>query len=109
MLVGFFLLYLAVFIAVLYAIEWLLGVLSSITVTNSAECIVALGGMGAIAVLIRYNLGGIVIAVAIMVFWSLLLFGAGSAHMTTTLLLAAAALYAAAAATIMETLLRGRA
>jgi hypothetical protein len=109
MLVGFFLLYLAVFIAVLYAIEWLLGVLSSITVTNSAECIVALGGMGAIAVLIRYNLGGIVIAVAIIVFWSLLLFGAGSAHMTATLMLAAAALYAAAAATIMENLLRGRA
>jgi hypothetical protein len=109
MLVGFFLLYLAVFIAVLYAIEWLLGVLSNITVTNSTEFIVALGGMGAIAVLIRHNLGGIVIAVAIMVFWSLLLFGTGRPHLTATLLLAAAALYAAAAATIMETLLRGEA
>jgi hypothetical protein len=107
MLVGFFLLYLAVFIAVLYAIEWLLGVLSSLTVTNSAECFVALGGMGAIAVLIRYNLGGVVIAVAIMVFWALLLFGTGSTHLTATLLLAAAALYAAAAATIMASFLRG--
>ncbi|MBO0753440.1 MAG: hypothetical protein J2P53_15080 [Bradyrhizobiaceae bacterium] len=107
MLVGLFLVYLAVFIAVLYAIEWLLGTLSNVTATSSAEFIVALGGMGAAAVLIRYNLGGIVMTVVIAVFWSLLLFGTASTYLTPTLLLAAAALYAAAAATVMESFLRG--
>jgi hypothetical protein len=64
--------------------------------------------MGAIAVLIRYNLGGIVIMVAILVFWSLLLFGMGSVYLANTLTIAAAALYAAAAVTIMQIFLGGR-
>lgn len=108
MLVGLYLLYLAAFIAVLYAIQWLLAELSGLTSANSAEFITAAGGMAAIAVLIRCDLGGIVIAVAILVFWSLLLFGTGSACLTVTLTIAAAALYAAAAATIIESFLRGR-
>jgi hypothetical protein len=101
-LVGLFLVYLAAFIAALFAIQWLLDFLASATMTGSVEALAAAGGMGAIAVLIRHDLGGIVIAVAIMVFWFLLLFGAGSPYLTSMLTVAAAALYAAAAVTLME-------
>ena len=108
MLVGIFLLCLAAFIVVLVAIQWLLAVLASITTLGSVAFIIALGGMGAIAILARYNQAGIVIAVAIGVFWSLLLFGTESSTLIPTLILAAAALYAAAAITIMESYRGGR-
>jgi hypothetical protein len=108
MLFGIFLLCLATFIAVLYAVQWLLGFLATINAASSAEAIIAVGAMGAIAILARHNQGGIVITVAIGVFWSLLLFGTDSATLTPTLALAAATLYAAAAITIMEAVLRRR-
>jgi hypothetical protein len=102
MLVGIFLLCLAAFIAVLVAVQWLLGFLASVTATGSVTFIIALGGMGAIAILARYNQAGIVITVAIGVFWSLLLFGTESSTLIPTLTLAAAVLYAAAVVTIVE-------
>ena len=108
MLVGIFLLCLAAFIVVLVAIQWLLAVLASITTLGSVAFIIALGGMGAIAILARYNQAGIVITVAIGVFWSLLLFGTESSTLIPTLILAAAVLYAAAAITIMESYRSGR-
>jgi uncharacterized membrane protein len=109
MLVGLFLLSLAAFIAVLFLIQWLAGFLASVAVTGSVESIIALGGIGAMAVLARHDLGGIVIAVAIMVFWSLLLFGTESTTLMPTLTIAAAALYAAAAVALVEGFLRRRA
>jgi hypothetical protein len=108
MLVGIFLLCLAAFTAVLFAIQWLTGFFASITATGSAGFLFALGGMGAIAILARHNQAGIVITVAIGVFWSLLLLGTESATLMPTLTLAAAALYAAAAVTLMESFLRRR-
>ncbi len=108
MLIAIFLLCLVAFVAVLYAVQWLVGFFSAITAASSAEAIVAVGAMGAIAILARHNHGGIVITVAIWVFWSLLLFGTDSATLTPTLALAAAALYAAAAIAIMDAVLRRR-
>lgn len=106
MLVGLFLIYLLAFIAVFLSIQWVLGFLASTTATGTVTFFVALGGMGAIVVLARHNLTGIVIAVAIMVFWSFLLFGTGRATLIPTLTIAAAALYSAAAVTLMESFLR---
>jgi hypothetical protein len=108
MLIGIFLICLAAFIVVLYVVQWLLAFLASLTAASSAEAIVAVGAMGAIAILARHNQAGIVLVVAIGVFWSLLLFGTDSATLMPTLAVAAAALYAAAAITIMETVLRRR-
>jgi hypothetical protein len=108
MLVGIFLLCFAAFTAAVFAIKWLLGFLASVSATGSGEFLFALGGMGAIAILARHNQAGIVITVAIGVFWSLLLLGAESATLTPTLTFAAAALYAAAAVTLMESFLRQR-
>jgi hypothetical protein len=106
MLAGLFLLYLAAFIAAVYAVQWLLGFQASTTTAGSAGFFIALGAMGAIAILARHNQAGIVIAVAITVFWSLLLFGTDSATLVPTLALAAAALYAAAAVTVLGGFLR---
>jgi hypothetical protein len=106
MIIGIFLVCLAVFAAALLAIQWLLGFLAGVSATSSVEFLFALGGMGAIAILARYNKAGIVIAVAIGVFWSLLLLGTESATLTPTLTLAAAALYAAAAVTLLESFLQ---
>jgi hypothetical protein len=109
MLVGIFLLCLAAFIAVVFAIQWLLGFLASTTMIGSVEFLVALGAMVAIAILAKHNQTGIVLTVAISVFWSLLLFGTGSVTLMPTLILAAVALYAAAAVTVMASFLRSRA
>jgi hypothetical protein len=109
MLVGLFLLYLLAFTAVFLLIQWALGFLASATTTGAATFFFALGGMGAIVVLTRHNLTGIVIVVAIGVFWSLLLLGADSTTLIPTLTIAAAVLYAAAAVAFMESVLRGRA
>jgi hypothetical protein len=106
---GLFLLCLATFIAALFLIHWLAGFLASVAMTGSVEAIIALGGLGAAVVLARHDLGGMVIAVAIVVFWSLVLLGTESATLMPTLTLAAAALYTAAAATLMESILRRRA
>ncbi len=108
MIVGIFLVCLAVFTAAMLAIQWLLGFLAGVSATNLVEFLFALGGMGAIAILARYNKAGIVVTVAIGVFWSLLLLGTESATLTPTLTLAAAALYAAAVVTLMESFLRQR-
>jgi hypothetical protein len=106
MIVAIFLVCLTVFTAAMLAIQWLLRFLAGVSATGSVEFLFALGGMGAIAILARYNKVGIIITVAIGVFWSLLLLGTESATLTPTLTLAAAALYAAAAVTLMESFLR---
>jgi hypothetical protein len=108
MIVGIFLVCLAIFTVAMLAIQWLLGFLAGVSATGSVEFLLALGGMGAIAILARYNKAGIVVTVAIGVFWSLLLLGTESATLTPTLTLAAAALCAAAAVTLMESFLRQR-
>jgi hypothetical protein len=108
MLIGIFLLCLAAFAVAVFAIQWLLDFLASVSAAGSVEFLFVTGGMAAIAILARHNQAGIVITVAIGVFWSLLLLGTESTTLMPTLTLAAAALYAAAAVTLMESLLRQR-
>ncbi len=106
MLVGLFLTYLLAFIAAVLSIQWILWFLAGATATGTVTFFVALGSMGAIVVLAQHNLTGIVIAVAIMVFWSFLLFGAERTTLIPTLAIAAVALYAVAAVTLLENFLR---
>lgn len=102
MLVGIFLLCMLGFVAALYALEWLFAAMSGLSGITSAQFFVALGGMGAITVLIRYGLGGLVVAVMLAVFWAVMVFGTEGHDLTATLMIAALVLYAAAAATIVE-------
>jgi len=103
MLVGIFLLCLLAFVAALYAIQWLFAAMAGLTGVSSAEFFVALGGMAAITILIRYGLGGLVMAVTLLVFWSVVLFGTAGNNLAMTLMVAALVLYAGAAATVVET------
>jgi len=102
MLVAIFLLCLMGFVAAVWSLEWLFAAMSGLSDVTSAQFFVALGGMGAITVLIRYGLGGLVLTVVLAVFWSILLLGAEAHTVTATLMIAALVLYAAAAATVVE-------
>jgi hypothetical protein len=106
MLIGLFVLYLAAFIAVLMSIQWLSSFLASATMVDSVTFIALLCAGTAIAVLARAGLGGITIAVAVLVFWALLLFGVDYVTVTTTIDVSAILLCAAAAAVLSETILR---
>jgi hypothetical protein len=106
MLIGLFMLYLAMFIAVLLSIQWLSGFLASATTIDSVTFIAALAAGAAIVILARAGLGGIAIAVAIFVFWALLLFGVDYVTVTTTINVSALVLCAAAAAIVSESILR---
>jgi hypothetical protein len=106
MIIGLFLIYLAAFIAVIMSIQWLSDFLAKASTIDSITFIAALGGTTAILILARVGHGGVTIAVAIMVFWALLLFGVDYVTVTTTIDIAAAALCAAAAAILSESLLR---
>lgn len=109
MLIGLFLVYLAVFVAALTAIDWLSGFLMRATPADQVTFIAALAGGIAVVVLARCGYGGVTIAVAIVVFWSFLLFATDYASMATTLVAAALVLCAAAAAAVFPYLLRRRA
>jgi hypothetical protein len=106
MLIGLFLLYLAAFIAVIMSIQWLSDFLVKASTIDSITFIAGLGGATAILILARVGHGGVTIAVAIMVFWALLLFGVDYVTVTTTIDVAATVLCAAAAAILSESLLR---
>jgi hypothetical protein len=106
MLIGLFLLYLAAFAAVFYAIEWLSVFLANATVSDVVTFVAAASGATTALILARNGLNGITIAVAIMVFWSVMLFGADRATVATTLDIAALILVAAAAAALSEPILR---
>jgi hypothetical protein len=106
MLIGLFILYLAAFAAVLLSIQWLSGFLANASTIDSVTFIAVLGGGLAIVILAREGLGGVTIWVAIVVFWTLLLFGADYVTVTTTIDISAAVLCAAAATILSESLLR---
>ena len=106
MVIGLFMLCLAAFVAVIFAIKWLSGFLASASMIDSLTFIAALGAGTAIVILARAGLGGITIAAAILAFWSLLLFGVDYVTVTTTIDVCALLLCAAAAAVLSESLLR---
>jgi hypothetical protein len=106
MLIGLFLFYLAAFAAVFYAIEWLAVFLANATASDVVTFVAAASGATTALILARNGLNGITIAVAIMVFWSVMLFGADSTTVATTLGVAALILIAAAAAAFSEPILR---
>jgi hypothetical protein len=106
MILGLFLVYLAMFAAMFYAIEWLSDFLANATVSDAVTFVAAASGATTALILARSGLNGITIAVAIMAFWSVMLFGADRATVATTLDVAGLILVAAAAAALSEPILR---
>jgi hypothetical protein len=106
MLIGLFMLYLAAFVAVMLSVQWLSGFLASASTIDSITFIAVLGGGTAIVILARAGLGGITVAVALAIFWAILLFGTDYVTVTTTIDISAAVLCAVAATILSESLLR---
>jgi hypothetical protein len=107
MIIGIFLICLAAFIVVLMSINWLTGFLASATTTDSVTFVAIVSGGLAIVILARAGLGGIAIAVAILIFWSLLIFGVDYVTVTATIDVSALLLCAAAVAVLAQSFLRG--
>jgi hypothetical protein len=102
-ILGLFLLYLAATGAAFGSIEWLVRWLGGATMTEAALTFSAvLGAVASILVLVAHGRWGVIVAVAVIVFWSLVIFGAGGTTAINIIELAAAALVVAAAAVLVK-------
>jgi hypothetical protein len=108
-MLGLFLLYLAATGAGFGSIEWLVRWLGGATMTEAALTFGAvLGAVVSILVLVAYGRWGVIVAVAVIVFWSLVIFGAGGTTAINIIELAAATLVVAAAAVLVQSFMARR-
>jgi hypothetical protein len=102
-ILGLFLLYLAATGATFGSIEWLVRWLGGATMTEAVLTFgEVLGGVASILVLAAYGRWGVIVAVAVIVFWSLAIFGAGGTTAINIIELAAATLVVAAAVVLVQ-------
>lgn len=103
---GLFLIHLLEAAAALLFIEWLVRWLGGATVTESALMFAAVLGAAAILlVLITHRRGGLIIAVAVIAFWSLAIFGASGPTAVNIIVAAFTALAIAAAVVLAESVM----
>jgi hypothetical protein len=108
-MLGLFLLYLAATGATFGSIEWLVRWLGGATMTEAALTFGAvLGAVASILVLAVYGRWGVIVAVAVIVFWSLFIFGAAGTTAINIIALAAGALVVAAAAVLVQSFMGRR-
>lgn len=95
--------YFAAFLAVVVFYEWLAGWLGGVTTVEAVRMfIAAFGVLAGIIVLMARRRGGFIIAVAIVLFWSLVIFGASGETAIIILAIAAAVFFAGVIVTIAE-------
>jgi hypothetical protein len=105
-ILGLFLMHLAEFVGAFVLIEWLVRWSGSATTTEAALMFGAASvAMATVAVLVARGRLGVIIAVAVMVFWSLVIFGARGAVAINILALAGAILVVAATLVLIESFL----
>ncbi len=103
-ILGLFLIHLAEAVAAFVFFEWLLRWLSGATITEAVLTFAAVSGaVATMFVLVANRRGGVIIAVAIIVFWSFVIFGAAGTTAIRILAAGAAALVVATAAVLVET------
>jgi hypothetical protein len=108
-MLGLFLLYLAATGATFGSIGWLVRWLGAATMTEAALTFGAvLGAVASILVLTVYGRWGVIVAVAVIVFWSLVIFGAAGTTAINIIGLAAAALVVAAAVVLVQSFMGRR-
>jgi hypothetical protein len=108
-ILGLFLIYLAATGATFGSIGWLVRWLGGATMTEAALTFGAvLGAVASILVLAVYGRWGVIVAVAVIVFWSLVIFGAGGTTAINIIGLAAAALVVAAAVVLVQSFMGRR-
>ena len=102
-ILGLFLIHLAGTAVAFVFIKWLGGWLSGATTTEAALTFAAaLGAVATSLVLLAHGRKGVIIAVAIIVFWALVMFGASGPTAINIIALAVAALAVAAAVVLAE-------
>jgi hypothetical protein len=90
-------------------IEWLVRWLGGATMTKSALMFAAvIGAVAIVLVLITHRRGGVIIAVAVIAFWSLAIFGASGPTAVNVIVAAFAALAVAAAVVVSESVMGRR-
>jgi hypothetical protein len=100
---GLFLIQLAAFVAAFAFIKGLVGWLVGTTMTEAVlTFMIAFGAASSVIVLATNRRGGVIVAVAVIVFWAFVIFGTAGATATNILALAAAALFAASTAVLVE-------
>lgn len=98
-----FMKYFVAFIAAVLFYLWLTGWLGSVTTTEAVLTFMAVfAAVAAVSFLVVKRRGGFVLAVALAVFWSLVIFGAAGRTAVGILILAGAALFVVLAVTIAE-------
>ncbi len=106
---GLFLIHLVATVASFVFIEWLGRWLSGATMTETALMFaMAFGAVATILVLVAHRRGGVIIAVAIIAFWSLVMFGASGRTAVNIIAVAVAALAVAAAVVLAESFIGRR-
>jgi len=102
-ILGLFLIHLAEAVAAFAFFKWLVHWFGGATIAEAALMFTAVAGaVTTLIVLVAKQRVGVVIAVAIIVFWSLVVFGAEGTTAINILAVAVAALVVAAAMTLME-------
>jgi hypothetical protein len=102
-MIGLFLLYLAATGAGFAFIDRLARWFGGATMTEAALTFSAvLGAVASILVLVAYGRWGVIVAVAVIVFWSLVIFGAGGTTAFNIIAIAAATLVVAAAVVLVQ-------
>jgi hypothetical protein len=102
-MLGLFLIYLATTGAAFGSIEWLVRWFGSATMTEAALTFGAvLGAVASILVLVAHGRWGVIVAVAVIVFWSLVIFGAGGTTAFNIIAFAVATLVVAAAVVLVQ-------
>jgi len=100
---GLFLTHLAASVAAFVSIEWLVRWLGGATVTEAVLMFTAVSGaVATMVVLVANGRGGVIIAVAVIVFWSFVMLGAAGTTAIRIVAVAVAALLVAAAVVVVE-------
>jgi hypothetical protein len=108
-ILGLFLIHLLEAAGVFVFAEWLVRWLGGATMAESALMFaVVIGAVTTLLVLITHQRGGVIIAVAIIAFWSLAIFGASGPTAANIIVVAFAALAVAAMVALAESLTRRR-
>jgi len=105
-ILGLFLIHLAESVAAFVFIEWLARWLGGVTTIDAVLTFAAVSGAVATMIVLAANgRGGIIIAAAVIVFWSFMIFGATGPTVITILAVVATALLVAAAMVLAESFL----
>jgi hypothetical protein len=110
-ILGLFLIHLAEAAGAFVFIEWLVRWFDGATISESALMFAAvIGIVASLLVLITHRRGGVIIAVAVIAFWSLAIFGAAGPTAVNIVAVAFAVLAVAAAVALAESVIghRGR-